>query len=192
MSLSEGPGSAAGDSEDRLPPGQPDEDTFEDIRRRVLSAVRRHCPARLRDRSEDIVQNVLMKLLKSMRKSEGNKTFSAVYLEKSVYGALVDEMRRVGRRREAPLETEQAIETIPSTRVNPERESSSSEIVRGIQDCLQRLSRPRKLALTLHLYGCSVPEAARRLRWKLKRTESLVYRGLNELRECLGKKELTP
>lgn len=192
MSLSEGPGSAAGGSGDRPPPRQPDEDTFEEIRRRVLSAVWRNCPAWLRDRSEDVVQNVLMKLLKSVRKSEGNKTFSTVYLERSVYGAVVDEMRRIGRQRESPMATEQAIERFPSPRSNPERESSSGEIVRGIQDCLGRLSRPRKLALTLYLYGCTVPETARRLRWHLKRTESLVYRGLNELRECLGRKGLRP
>jgi RNA polymerase sigma-70 factor (ECF subfamily) len=192
MSLTEGPGSAAEDPGDRPPPRQAGEDTLEEIRRRVLSAVRRNCPAWLRDRSEDVVQNVLVKLLKSMRKSTGNKTFSSVYLEKSVYGALVDEMRRIGRRREAPLETERAIEEIPATRTNPERESSSGEIAKGIQDCLDRLTRPRKLALTLYLYGCTVPETARRLRWNLKRTESLVYRGMGQLRECLDRKGLKP
>lgn len=46
--------------------------------------------------------------------------------------------------------------------------------------------------MTLYLHGWTVPEAAGQLRWNLKRTESLVYRGLGELRGCLGRKGLAP
>jgi RNA polymerase sigma-70 factor (ECF subfamily) len=46
--------------------------------------------------------------------------------------------------------------------------------------------------VALYLNGCTVPEAASHLRWHLKRTEALVYRGLAELRHCLTGKGLTP
>ena len=76
------------------------------------------------------------------------------------------------------------------TRQDPERLAASSEIGRGILDCLSRMSRERRLAVTLYLQGHTVPEASRVLEWTAKRTENLVYRGLADLRECLLSKGL--
>jgi len=176
--------------------GSPDDELedpeFEVLRRRVVSAVRRHCPPRLAGEAEDIVQNVLIKLLKSSRKSAGNKTFSSVYLEKSACGAVVDEIRRACRRREAPVQDPGGMDAMASRRAGPERGSASIEIARGILDCLQRLTRSRRLVVTLYLHGCTVPEAAARRGWTLTKTESLVYRGMADLRRCLERKGLTP
>jgi RNA polymerase sigma-70 factor (ECF subfamily) len=161
------------------------------LRRRVSAAVRRACPGWLGHQAEDIVQNVLIKLLKSSRKSEGTKTFSPVYLEKSVYGAVVDEIRRACRRREKGGEDE-TIDQVTSRDAGPDRRTFSSEIARGILDCLARLSRPRRLAVTLYLQGCTVPETAQHLQWVPKRAENYVYRGLSDLRQCLQGKGLEP
>ena len=90
----------------------PESREFEDLRLRVTSAVRHHCPHWLATQAEDIVQNVLLKLLKSSRKSAGKKTFSSVYLEKSACGAVVDEIRRACRRREAPVQDPEEIDRI--------------------------------------------------------------------------------
>lgn len=165
---------------------------FEVLRRRVVSAVRRHCPPRLAAEAEDIVQNVLIKLLRSARKSAGNKTFSSVYLEKSACGAVVDEIRRACRRRETPVQDPDGMDAMATTRAGPERGSASGEIARGILDCLKRLSRSRRLVVTLYLHGCTVPETAARRGWTLSKTESLVYRGMADLRRCLERKGLTP
>jgi RNA polymerase sigma-70 factor (ECF subfamily) len=170
----------------------PPAEEFDDLRRRVTAAVRRHCPPRLAGQADDIVQNVLLKLLKVVRNSAGNRTFSSVYLEKSVCGAVVDEIRRACRRREDPVADDQTMDAFPSGTAGPEDGSASGEISRGIVDCLDRLIRPRKLAVTLYLHGCTVPEASGRLGWTLRKTESLVYRGLADLRSCLEKKGLKP
>ena len=176
--------------------GSPDDELedpeFEVLRRRVVSAVRRHCPPRLAGEAEDIVQNVLLKLLKSARKSDGNKTFTSVYLEKSACGAVVDEIRRACRRREAPVQEPDGMDAMASKRAGPDRGSSSRELARGILGCLTRLSRSRRLVVTLYIHGCTVPEAAARRGWTLSKTESLVYRGMADLRRCLARKGLTP
>ena len=75
---------------------------------------------------------------------------------------------------------------------DPERVAASRQIGRGIQDCLSRMQRDRRLAVTLHLQGHSVPDAARVLDWPAKRTENLVYRGMADLRECLMSKGIQP
>ena len=169
-----------------------DGEHVDDLRRQVVVAVRRNCPAWLAAQAEDIVQNVLLKLLKTSRKSEGEKRFSAVYLEKSVYGAVVDEIRRACRRKEKPVEDEQVIEQVTAPDENPERDAQSFEIARAIQDCLLRLVRPRRLAVTLYLQGSTVPETALQLSWTAKKAENLVYRGLADLRTCLRHKGLEP
>jgi RNA polymerase sigma-70 factor (ECF subfamily) len=154
--------------------------------------VRRQCPGWLTRQAEDIVQDVLLKLLRSREKSDGNRTFSSVYLEKAVSGAVVDEIRRACRRRESSMENPEAIERTALASSRPDRSSSSGEIARAIVACMDRLVRPRRLAVTLYLHGCTVPEASTRLRWGLRKTESLVYRGLADLRRCLERKGLAP
>jgi len=121
------------------------------------------------------------------RDGEENRPFASSYLYKVAHSALVDEIRRVRRRREAALDDEE-VAPVAITRQDPERIAAAREIGRGIQDCLSQMSRERRLAVTLYLQGHSVPDAARVLDWPAKRTENLVYRGLADLRECLEAK----
>jgi RNA polymerase sigma-70 factor (ECF subfamily) len=167
-------------------------DGFDDLRRRVAAAVRRQCPPWLSARAEDIAQDVLVKLLRAMKKSDGNRGFSSVYVEKSVSGAVVDEIRRACRRREEPIGDGALMDRVASAGASPERDTEAGEIGRGIVDCLATLLRPRRVAVTLYLHGCTVREAARRLDWSRRKTESLVYRGLADLRRCLAGKGLQP
>jgi RNA polymerase sigma-70 factor (ECF subfamily) len=174
------------------PPTALGEEEIEALSRRVSSAVRRSCPTWLAGQAEDIAQDVLMKLLKKQDSGEGKRTFSTLYLEKSAYGAVVDEIRRVCRRKEDRVEDVTLANRSVSERAGPDRSSYGGEIAAGILSCLKGLSRSRKLAVTLYLHGCTVPETASRLKWHLKRTESHVYRGLADLRNCLAERGIRP
>jgi RNA polymerase sigma-70 factor (ECF subfamily) len=164
----------------------------ESLRRRLTAAVSRACPPWLAGQAEDIVQEALVQLLERMRRSEGNREFSSMYLAKAAHGVTVDEIRRRTRRREDLPRDEGAMEAARSKGPGPERVSAGRELGRGIQDCLRGLVRPRRLAVTLYLEGCTVPEAARRLRWTTKKAENLVYRGLSDLRQCLAARGMEP
>lgn len=168
------------------------DDEFEDLSNRVARSVRRNCPPWLRQRADDIAQDVLLKLLKSKRRADGDKTFTPAYLEMAVSGAVVDEIRRACRRKEDPVPDVDTVGRPAQGGSDPESRSWSREIVRGLVDCLRRLLRTRRLAVTLYLSGCTVPEAAARLHWGVHRTENLVYRGLADLRRCLSRKGLQP
>ena len=52
--------------------------------------------------------------------------------------------------------------------------------------------RPRRLAVTLHLQGHSVPEVGRLMGWSAKKADNLVYRGRADLRECLELRGIRP
>jgi RNA polymerase sigma-70 factor (ECF subfamily) len=168
-----------------------DRDELQALCRKVFAAVRRACPPWLDSHADDIVQNVLIQLLGKMR-GETNVAFNSIYLTKAAYGATVDEIRRVTRRRESAMTDEHVIERIATDEESPERRVEAEQIGLGIQDCLGRLAWPRRAAVTLWLQGCTVPEIADRRQWPFKRAHNLVYRGLANLRTCLETKGLTP
>jgi len=122
-------------------PGQLDSE-IRDLKRRVEAAVRRHCPRWLSARAEDIAQTVLTRLVDRVKKSEGGRTFSTMYLEKAAYGTVVDEIRRLGRRREEANGTGYVLDRAESREFGPDRRAMSSEIALGVRDCLVRLARP--------------------------------------------------
>jgi RNA polymerase sigma-70 factor, ECF subfamily len=163
---------------------------LEGLRRDLQRAVSHTCPRWLADRSEDIVQVALMRVLEIHRKREGNAEFTAFYLKKAAYSAMVDEIRRLRRRQEVPLENDSSeIVFEPATeRPDPERHATSRETGRAIRDCLGGLVRPRQMAVALNLQGHSVPEVGRLLGWTTKKAENLVYRGMADLRGCLDAK----
>jgi RNA polymerase sigma-70 factor, ECF subfamily len=172
-----------------------DEAHYTRLRQDLVRAVARLCPRWMADRRDDLVQTAVIRVMKIVgRRSEsgeGNQPLSTSYLYKVAYSVLVDEIRRLGRRQETDLEDE-AVAPAAIAKQSPERTAASREIGRGIQECLLAMKRERRLAVTLHLQGHTVPETARILDWAAKQTENLVYRGLADLRECLMAKGLRP
>jgi RNA polymerase sigma-70 factor (ECF subfamily) len=150
------------------------------------------CPRWLADQAEDLVQVGLMRIVEIRKKSEGSRELPSSYLYRVAHSVLVDEIRRRRRRREVPLENEQSEAIMAAEGADPERGRAGHEIGHAIAECLALMRRARRLAVTLHLQGHSVIEAARILGWSAKRTENLVYRGLADLRRCLLSKGVTP
>lgn len=155
------------------------------LRAALTRAVASVCPPWLAAGAEDIVQVALLRVVEVCRRGDGGCDFSSSYLRKAAYSAVVDEIRRLKRRREVPLEDEGSKFQPSTLAANPEQTAAARQQGRAIRACLARLVRPRRLAVTLHLLGHSVPEAALLLNWSPKRAENLVYRGLADLRRCL-------
>jgi RNA polymerase sigma-70 factor (ECF subfamily) len=162
-----------------------------DLRRRLSQAVFRVCPGWLSTHAEDIVQTAMLRVLDAAgKRGEGDPDLSSLYVEKAAYSATVDEIRRHRRRREGPAMEENSIQDGAAAQADPETLTASREIAAGIGHCLSGLSSPRRLAVTLHLQGHSVSEVAALMRWRFKKSENLVYRGLADLRRCLATKGL--
>jgi RNA polymerase sigma-70 factor (ECF subfamily) len=162
--------------------------------RELGRVVARVCPTWLAADRDDLIQAAAMRLLPRLHAAgaEGTAALSTSYLYRVAHSVLVDEIRRVRRRRETELGAEPAAEPSARAQDDPERAARSMEIGRGIQSCLAGLAHDRRLAVTLYLQGHTVPEAAKILDWPEKRTENLVYRGLADLRACLSSKGLRP
>ena len=168
---------------------------IEELRQTMVRVVARICPAWLSAQRDDVVQAAVMRVVQLLDKlepiGEGDPPFSSSYLFKVAHSALVDEIRRVRRRRETDFD-DAGVAIAAVTVDDPERRAASREVGRGIQSCLLRMKRERRLAVTLYLQGHNVAEAARILDWPVKRTENLIYRGLANLRACLKSKGIEP
>ena len=134
----------------------------------------------------------MIKLHRLAESGEGTARFSASYLEKTAYSAVVDEIRRAYRRKDEAVDGAQLQAHAREDDPAPDRLAAAGEIGAGILDCLRALVLARRLAVTYYLLGCSVPETARYLRWSAKKAENGVYRGLADLRACLTRKGLAP
>ncbi len=174
-----------------VPRTQTEPDEYGALRAEIARAVRSLCPRWLTSRADDLVQAALLRILKLRQRSEQRQDLSSFYLKRVAYSALVDEIRRLERKRETPLEGEDG-EPLPlaSSMPGPDRLQAGREIGEGIRDCLATLLRQRRLAVTLYLQDVSVVDAAHLLGWDLKQTRNLVYRGLGDLRQCLKGKGL--
>jgi RNA polymerase sigma-70 factor, ECF subfamily len=168
------------------PPLSPQE--IAGLRRNLVRAVAAVCPRWMANHAEDLVQDALIRLVDLLGRKEGNDKLSALYLRKAAYSVVVDEIRRRRRRQEVPLDDGTTAIDCASDAPDPERLSSAGETGQAIRDCLGRLIRPRRLAVTLYLQGHGVNEAARLLSWPAKKAENLIYRGLADLRGCLEAK----
>jgi RNA polymerase sigma-70 factor, ECF subfamily len=161
---------------------------FGALRAEIARAVRDVCPASIAAQAEDLAHQVLIRLIER-RELEGNLLRPPSYWRKAAYHAVVDELRRVRRRREESLDHE-GVHHEPATggMPSPERQASSNQLGEAIAACVGELSEPRRLPVVLFLQGHSVPAAAALLGWDLKRAESGLYRGLRDLRSCLAGK----
>ena len=178
------------DGEKRDPQGAMD---YAQLHRDLTRAVDRVCPRWMADRADDLVQVALMRVMEIQRKKEGTAEFSPFYLKKAAYSAMIDEIRRLRRRQEVSLvggsDEEETVAHDPAAPApDPERASAGREVGRAIRDCLGRMVAPRRHAVTLNLQGHSVPEVGRLMGWTAKKAENLVYRGMSDLRGCLGEK----
>jgi RNA polymerase sigma-70 factor (ECF subfamily) len=174
----------------QLPPDP--EARAEYLRTLLTAAVRRSCPGWLESQIEDLVHGCVIKVMAILEKNEGKGDLSPSYMWRVAYSAVIDEIRRRRRLREVPIETQEGVLDLRSSFPGPERQTISSGVAKGIRSCLAALPQARRTAVTLHLLGHSVPEIARLLEWKSKRADNLVYRGIDDLRQCLRAKGVTP
>ncbi len=114
-----------------------------------------------------------------------------MYLMKAAHGVTVDEIRRRRRRREQTGMEDEMTDN-EATEPDPERRSIARSLGREIRRCLEEIVASRRMAVTLHLLGCPVPEVSRRLRCSVKSADNRIYRGMKNLRDCLATKGLMP
>ena len=170
---------------------EPSDDDYRKLRDDLARALRRTCPPWLESRRDDLLQAAMLRVT-NVWKREREGALATSYLYKVAHAVVVDEMRRAQWRRETALPDGPGAPELPAREGGPEAQVRAREIAEGLHGCLSGLAPDRRLAVTLHLQGHMLSEAASILGWSVKRTENLTYRGLSDLRMCLDAKGLRP
>lgn len=164
------------------------------IRERLVRSVRHVCPAWLRDRADDIVQNALIRVLEISRVRESSSPVPSSYLWKVAYSVTVDEIRRLRRRPEVAWDdagrggSEPADPADPVGPAGPEADMALEELGAASEACLGTLPEARRTVVGFHLLGYSAGEIAASLGRGEKSVRNLLHRGLVALRGCLAGK----
>lgn len=168
---------------------------YDGLRLRLLRSVNRICPPWLADQRDDIVQAGLLRVMRLLRGEparDHEHDMPASYLWKVAYSATIDEIRKVRRRREVPLDGVPDGAAAPTAASDPFGHISARDLGRAAERCLARLKQDKRMVVGLSLMGHKLGDATRILGWKAKKVENLLYRGLAELRRCLELKGVRP
>ncbi|KIG15192.1 RNA polymerase sigma-70 factor, group 3 [Enhygromyxa salina] len=152
------------------------------------------CPPDLAASADDIVQLAIIRVLAVLRArdraGEGVEPPSASYLWKVAYTTTIDELRKMQSRERT---RDHATGVVGPVEVpTPDGAVAASEVSAALRSCLGALHEDRRRAVVLHLQGHTVAETGGLLGWTRKRAENLIYRGLADLRRCLGNKGYAP
>lgn len=170
-----------------------DNATLRGIRQRLTRAINTVCPAALAAHSEDIVQLAMLRVAKVMRsQAPDSAALPPSYLWRVAYSTTVDELRKVQSRQKTVDRAAAAQAAQPQGLLAPDSSAEAEQLGTAIRACLSGLGENRRRAVSLYLQGHPVPETGSLLGWTRKKTENLVFRGLADLRRCLGGKGFSP
>jgi len=135
---------------------------------------------------DDLLQEIYIRIWKSLKGPNHNVHYFNAYLRKIVYSVFINEINRLNREKDA-LET-------GGPCLSPYEGSSglcSTEdgILREVLVAtIDSLKESKQRVLKLRLQGFTLDEIARLNRWPYRKTCSIFYRGLKELKRKLGEK----
>ena len=161
-----------------------DQNTLDELAQALTAPVYYFCLAMLKNsqQAEDAAQEVLVKLLTSLKQFRGQSAFSSwVYSVTSNH--CLDLLRKNTRRAEVSLETACASGFEPGL----PSESAASDARMMIEAALEKLSPEHRAVLTMReLAGLSYEEIAGALNCSEGTVKSRLFRAREELRAALG------
>jgi RNA polymerase sigma-70 factor, ECF subfamily len=141
-----------------------------------------------RDDAEDVVQEALLKVCRSLTRFEGRSSFST-WLHRIVVNAALDRLRRPGSRRERVVDDDERDQT-PSDVVDeqtPERLVSRRETGEAVRGALARLSPVHRDVLVLREFeGESYRDLARLVRCPVGTVMSRLHHARHRLHDELA------
>lgn len=158
-------------------------------------AIERLAPGRAGVLAEDVEQEARIRVWKALQRGTEITDFPS-YLCRVALTATVDAVRQAQGRKEEPLERTRAPgEDAPRQGVpaapgpSPEDDALSREQGEGLLRAVASLAEPRRSAVRLHLRGFTPHEVGRLMGWSAAKARNLAYRGLEDLRAELRRRE---
>jgi len=157
---------------------------LEEVTKTVLAVIRHRCPSLSNVEGEDITQEVLLKIIKSVER--GTKIENPrSYIWRVAYTTALDILEGKADEVASAVEIEaREVEKIQdSWSLGAPR--GQKELRQDLDRMFQALSADRRRILKLFLLGMNAKEIADHLDWTHSRVRHLYYRGLRDLRRII-------
>src|SRR5215831_10722232 len=139
---------------------------------------------------EDIAQQVFIRVWKSAHRYQPRAKFTT-WLLKITRNLVFNELRRMKRRAQVPLESEAGIEeSVLKDDSNPAPDASllEVELQKAIEEAIMHLPNTQRMALVLRRYeGLSYEQIAEVLDLSVPAVKSVLFRARTELRSRLSR-----
>ncbi len=158
---------------------------FNENHERILAFLRKYDHARYGITTDDVLQEVKIRLWKVLEKGNGIQSFSA-YLRKIVDSVIIDNLRDAHRERQAIHSVEfQSRLSDNGREIGPE---GDLDRLRGaVKNALDGLKESKRKVIFLSLSGYSIREISGMFNWTRKKTYGLYERGLADIKKKLAK-----
>jgi RNA polymerase sigma factor (sigma-70 family) len=150
----------------------------------VLAVIRHRCPSLSNVEAEDVTQEVLLKIVKSMERGTKIENLRS-YIWRVAYTTALDILEEKADEVASAVEIEaREVEKIKdSWRLGASL--TQRELRQHLERMLQALSADRRRILKLFLLGMNAKEIADHLEWTHSKVRHLYYRGLRDLRRII-------
>jgi RNA polymerase sigma factor (sigma-70 family) len=138
---------------------------------------------------DDLLQEVYIKIWKTIRDNDYEIRYLNAYIHKIVYSVFIDEINRINKEKEA-LHVCGALSRPNNVRngfAGGDDEIARDALIRSING----LKEARQRVIKLRLQGFTLTEIARLNQWPYRKTCSVFYRGLKELKDRLRAKGIS-
>lgn len=130
---------------------------------------------------DDLLQEIRIRVWKSLRDNEHHIQYFNAYLRKIVYSVFINEINRVQRENELLQKSGARLNAADGGGRNANDAALKDILAASIDD----LKESKQQVLKLRLEGFTLNEIARLNQWQYRKTCSIFYRGLKDLKRRL-------
>jgi RNA polymerase sigma-70 factor (ECF subfamily) len=153
----------------------------------LKSYVPMKLPAYLRESQEDVVQDVLMKLMKADERT-GEMVKNYGYMKQTVMSVVIDYIRKhkTQQSQVSNYHEEVAVHQQQESYTSPELEAHQKSLLELVYQAIGQLSEVRQTTLMLYLRGMKIKDIASLSDMKVANVRNEVYRGKSEVIKILN------
>jgi RNA polymerase sigma factor (sigma-70 family) len=135
---------------------------------------------------DDLLQEIRIRIWKSYKNNLQDIRYFNAYLHKIVYSVFINEINRIHKENHVLVSGATYLE--PCDDANGTGLDSDHSLTSLVVKSIEGLNETKQQVIKLRLEGFSFDEIARLNRWSYRKTCSIFYRGIKELKRKLGEK----
>lgn len=162
------------------------EDILRDLSAHVASALGALGYKQLGMDKDDLLQEIYIRIWRAIRDDHYDIRYLNAYIQKIVYSVFINEIHRINREKEVLDNCGEHL--LPANGTDGSTLVDNEIIREALTDSIRHLKKNRQTVIKLRLEGFTLNEIAKLNQWPYRKTCSVFYRGLKELKERLKEK----